>query len=169
MIITYIGHYTGNLYGYQFLFFYLLCRYLRLKLKNLNKRVLDMKNGIHFMGIENILRSFDEIYKEISEYNRTYWSKFLFNVLMSFSIAMVMLLWMIIYKDLPTYLFVISLYLSLLSWSVFIFTIFTAASVNSVTNESYRILNSLAVSLRNNKFKVRGIRIKVSNIYFFIL
>ena len=112
LIITLLGHYTGNIYGYQFLFFYLLCRYLRLKLKNLNKRVLDMKNQIRFMSIENILRSFDEIFQEISEYNTTYWSKFLFNVLMSFSVAIVMLIWMIIYTKLPTYLFVITLYLS---------------------------------------------------------
>ena len=113
------------------------------------------------MRIENNLRSFDEIYKEISEYNTTYWSKFLFNVLMSFSIAIVMLIWMIIYTNLPTYLFVITLYLSFIFWSVFVFTIFTAASVNSVTNDSNRIMNSLAVSLRNKKFKVRGTRIKV--------
>ena len=80
-------HYIGNIYGYQFLFFYLLCRYLRLKLKNLNKSVSDMKNGIRLMSIENILRSFDQIFQEISEYNTTYWSKFLFNVLISFSVA----------------------------------------------------------------------------------
>ena len=167
IMITLMGHHIGNIYGYQFLFFYLLCRCLRLKLKNLNKKVTYMKNGTHLIRIENILRSFDEIYKEISEYNTTYWSKFLFNVLMSFSIAMVMLIWMIIYTYLPTYLFVINIYLFIISWSVFVFTIFTAASVNSVTNKSYRIMNSMAVSLRNDKFKVRGTRIKVINILSF--
>ena len=164
IIVTLICHYISNLYGYQFLFFYLLCRYLRLKLKNLNKRVLDMKTGILFISIENILLSYNQIYKETSEYNTNYWSKFLFNVLMSFSIAIVMLIWMVLYTNLPTYIFVISVYISIIFWSVFVFTIFTAASVNSVTNESYRIMNSLAISLRNNKFKVKGTRIKVLNI-----
>ena len=169
ILLTFVSHYIGNIYGYQFLFFYLLCRYLRLKLKNLNKIVLERKCGFRLISIENILQSFDQIYNETSEYNTTYWSKFLFNVLMSFSIAMVMLLWMVLYTNLPTYLFVLSVYLSVIFWSVFVFTIFTAASVNSVTDKSYRIMNSLAVSLRNKGFKVKGTRIKVFDIQNFLL
>ena len=59
-------------------YFYLICKYLKVKVRQLNKKVKQLKrwNNIR-RHMKNILRSYDALFREITQYNITYWSKFL--------------------------------------------------------------------------------------------
>ena len=87
--IMLVTHFIGNIFIGKIIYFYILCRYLRLKLKNLNENVLQMKRGIRFIRIQNILNEFNEIYLEINEYNTTYWSKFLLIIWFTYGLPII--------------------------------------------------------------------------------
>ena len=136
------GNYCMNIFGYQFLYFYIICLYCKIKIREMNMIILKMTKGKRFIQIENISQTFDALYREINEYNATYWSKFLFNIWLNYGTAIIIL--MIALAATPTFLLkLIILYPIVIHATIFLFIILKAASVNSEANKSYRILNSL--------------------------
>ena len=69
-------YYLGILL-YQYLYFYMICLYFRIKINSLNESLLEMQRRNRFVRIRETLQSIDSLYSEISEYNTTFWSKFL--------------------------------------------------------------------------------------------
>ena len=154
-------YYIWTILGFQCLYFYILCKYLKLKLKNLNETLSQMSSGIKFTKIRQTLHTFDALYREINEYNITYWSKFLFVFLLVIGMAIVLYLHIILFKQmLPIMLFVLIHVISVFI-GIFILILSQAASVNQAASSSYKLLNSLSLlpclkshSLTRNKFKV---------------
>ena len=154
-------HYIWNILCFQCLYFYILCKYFKLKLQNLNQSLWQMSSGIKFTKIRQILHSFNALYREINEYNSTYWSKFLFVFLLVIGMAIVLFLHIILFKQiLPIMLFIL---IHVTSVFIFIFMLILsmAASVNHEASRSYKLLNSFLLSpclksskLTSNKIKV---------------
>ena len=77
----------------------------------------------------------------------SYWSRFLCIMSIFFGTFIVRLLIIVVYQELsPLFMFAM-IYLFILYSSLFLFTIFTAASVNIAVYKSYKILNTLAANV----------------------
>ena len=143
------GNYYWNFLGYQYVYFYLVCRYLKLKVKNYNEQVKLAKSK-QLSNIPDLVRSFDRLNNEITEYNKSYLSKFLFIFWFVFASAIVLFLYIVIFVDLPTVVKIVSAYTLLIYFIMFLFTIMTAASINYHARISYSSLNSLFISINKS-------------------
>src|SRR5262249_45458607 len=141
-----------NIIGYQFVYFYIVCKYLNLKLMALNECVIEIKYKKHFSKIRQILGSFREIYLEISEYNQTYFSNFIFLIWLIFGSINIISLYIVFFVPVITILR-ICLFIVLVTYIVvFNLTLATAASVNYQATKSYKLLNTLTTHyFRYNK------------------
>jgi hypothetical protein len=137
------AYYLWNTLGYQCIYFYLVCKYVNLKLDSLNECIINMKRTKRYSRIRNILQSFDDIYREVNEYNCTYFSKFLFMIWAILGTAIIIFLYVEIFVPLDVVLRSIIVFPLAFYWSIFLFTLVTAASVIYHVNKSYKLLNSL--------------------------
>ena len=140
------AYYIFNIIFYQILYFFILCRYLRIKLQNLNESINKIKiesNKSKFARISKHLHLFNALNREINEYNVTYWSKFLFIIWLCFGTIIVFMLKIFIYKKINYILRFILIYFTIIFTILFLFTILTAASVNRMAHKSYKIFNSI--------------------------
>ena len=96
LLLALYAHYFCNIMIFQFAYFHFICKYLKLKLKNLNKELRDIQVNKNFTRIPRILRSLDALYREIEEYNVTYWSKFMFIIWLIWGAACLLWLYRII-------------------------------------------------------------------------
>ena len=144
-------HYLWNILSYQILFFVILCRYLRIKLQNLNNNLVETETKIEYSILSRLLPSFDVLYREINEYNVTYWSKFLFIIWLCFGTIIVLQIKFVIYKNINFIIHLFVIYCIIIFTILFLFTILTAASVNSMAHKSYKLFNSLIFRIHNGK------------------
>ena len=157
-------HYCWNILGYQCMFFLIMCQYLKLKMIKLNTDILSMLSGKKFISIKNILDSYDELYREINEYNTTYWSKFLFILWTIFGIAIVFILNLLIFKPVHIFNRIILVYVVVIMTIVYALILGTASSVNLLINR-YKDFNKLFISSSKRKCnnKLILLRIKLDN------
>ena len=167
IIYTIWTHYVWNIISNQILFFFILCRYLRIKLQNLNNNLIKTKVISEFKTISKFLHSFDALYREINNYNITYWSKILFIIWLCFGTIIVLQIQFFIYKNVIFIIRFILIYCIIMFLILFLFTILTAASVNRMAHKSYKLFNSLIFRIHNGK-KDRNIllqRLKVTFLF----
>ena len=124
------------------MYFLILCKFLRTKLQRLNDSSVNIMRGNEFLKIETTILSFNRLYREIEEYNRTYWSKFLLNVWLTFGTLIVCLLHMTTIPSLPIIIIIILTYVSIILWIIFLFTIFITTSVHSEANKANKFSNT---------------------------
>ena len=128
-----------------------------------------------------MLSNLNLIHKEINEYNKQFWSKYLISLLTFVGTLIVLLLSLLIMTPLGVTFKLLYIYALLLWTPLFLFQILTASSVNYESNKSYKVLNSLmANSIKSRtKFSIH-LKIKVLTyfhcyyylkliIYFFII
>ena len=72
IMYLFVELYFWNFLGYQYLYFYLLCKYLDRKLKNCNDKLILMIKSKCPIEIANTLHTYNPIYREIKEYDSTY-------------------------------------------------------------------------------------------------
>ena len=98
---SFFMHIFINLVTYQFLYFFILCKYFKIKIKNLNEQVVAMKSQFYSSNdLRNIVRSYEALYREINEYNTSYWSKFLIVFWLGFGASAVICVYMVIHREL---------------------------------------------------------------------
>ena len=115
------------------------------------------------LRIEEILRSLDNNYREITDYNTTYWSMFLLTVWIVFALLDVVLNYLfytILFIPLPLSLQIAIGYATSVLTLPFLFTILMAASVNLIAFKPYRLLNRI-IACNEVGLKVQN-RIKVN-------
>ena len=152
LVFTIWARYYWNFILYQFLVFYIICSYLKYKINSLNEKVVEMKERKRFIRIRETLQSFDSLYKEINEYNTTFWSKFLLIFWLSYGLNLVLFLYITIFIRMVVVLKLIFIYVLLVFSTSFLFVIFTTSSVTYCANKSYKTLNSLIISYsKHNK------------------
>ena len=172
---SYYLHIFINLVTYQYLYFFILCKYFRIKIKNLNAQAITLRTRFYSSnGIKNILYSYDLLYREINEYNTSYWSKFIIIFWFGFGASAVICVYMVIYRELYLPIFIMTLYLSILFSLTFLSLILIAASVNSSAKKSYKLINSLFVhisgrkyrKINNHRFKLNIIKVGLINLNY---
>ena len=135
--------YFWNFLGYQYVYYYLVCKYLDMKLKNTNEKLVLLRKEEQQCEIIKILKTLNAIYCEIKEYDSTYLSKFLLNVWLLIGTILVILIYVDIFITFQLLMRIIIHYITMLYFFLFIFTITTAASINYDNRKSYKLLNSL--------------------------
>ena len=152
LLFTIWARYYWNFTLYQFLVFYVICLYLKMKIKWLNERRIEMKRRKRFIRIRETLQSFDSLYSEINEYNTTFCSKFLLIFWLTYGLNLVLFLYITIFIPMAIFLKFIFIYALIVFSISFLFVIFTASSVTYSANKSYKTLNSLIISYsKHNK------------------
>ena len=151
----------------QSLYFYFICLYLKMKINNLNKIVIESKKSNNYSGIRGIICKYDSIYAEIDEYNTTYWSKFLFIVWLFMGLLSTVLLFVIIFRDQLIPIKVIFIYALFIALAIIHFMFTIAASLKSSAHKPYKLLNSIIAKHSTNSGSLRlRQKIKVFNILF---
>ena len=172
-------HVCLNFLTYQILYIYILCNYFKLKVKNTNKTIVDLKNScskkLHlksefysFNGLQNILHKYESICHEIDEYNTTYWSKFLMALWLCLGACIIFCLFMVIHRPMYLPLFMLTLYALILYTFTFLTVIMTVSSLNTQTNKSYKLLNFLYANVSKIKYRkiaISDLLIKIKVIF----
>ena len=151
----FVHHFSAELLT-QIFYCYIICVYLKLKIRNLNKIfIIGIKQNKNISGIQRILEKFDSIYEEIDEYNTTYWSKFLFISWLYLGSLSTIILFVVVFITIPLILRVALIY------GVFFFIISlhfmyaTASSLNTEANRSYRPFNAIMAKHSTDNLFVR--------------
>ena len=142
-----------NSLGYQIMYFYILCKYFRMKLKNLENSIPKKNVRKRFIKLDRILLKYDDVYREIQEYNATYWSKILCAIWLTFGPALVLFISSFII-EIPLLCKATIIYVALVYTFIFLVTIMSAASVNYKAHDCYQSLNSFFILPSNFKTKV---------------
>jgi hypothetical protein len=145
-------------------YFYIICLYLKLKLRNANNSItksFDRKFKMTNYKMKNILKSLDSIISEINIHNNDFWSKYLMFVLMLVILFFDMLLFESLFGKMSLFHKIILFYASIAFFLLLIILINTASSVSFEANKSYKLLNKLFITIGNNKQIWIRIKIKV--------
>ena len=143
IIYFHIELYFWTFFGYQYLYFYLVCKYLDMKLKNSNEKLIQIIKSQKHYEIRKQIISFNAIYCEIKEYDSTYISKFLFQTWIVVGIMTIILIYVDVFISSEILIRISVHYVTMLFFGIFIFTIITAASINYDNRITYKLLNSL--------------------------
>jgi hypothetical protein len=146
----------------QLIYFYIICLYLKLKLRNANnciRKICDTKFKMNHHNMKNILKLLNSINSEINTYNNEYWSKYLIIVLMLIITALDLLLFQTIFGKFGLIFNIILFYGSSIMFLLLIIFINTASSVSFEANKSYKLLNNLFIT-KNKEISFR-MKIKV--------
>ena len=133
-----------NLLSIQLLLFCIICKYFIIKLKELKEQMKKWK-VINSNLIKNILYSYDRLYREINEYNTTYWSKFLSNIWFFFGVLIVFFIFLTFLSNAPFIYKLITFYYSIFFTLLYLFIMTITSSLNSEANKSYKIFNTFYV------------------------
>ncbi len=145
------AHHVLTIIVWQVVYFYFICRYIRIKLKNSNELIsqtLKKSQKTSLLSIERVINSLDSIYVEIDDYNSNFWSKYLLIIWLIFGSYIVTCLFCLLFvKDLISKLIMgYTFFVSVLN---FLFVINTASSVNYEAKKSYKLLNSFMATDRS--------------------
>jgi hypothetical protein len=164
LLFTFFGYYSININFSQMTYFYIICLYLKLKLRNANNSItksFDRKFKMTNYKMKNILKSLDSIISEINIHNNDFWSKYLMIVLMLVIIVFDIGLFESFFGKMSLFFKIIVFYGSITIFLVFIILINTASSVSFEAKKSYNLLNKLFITFSNNKQIWIRMKIKV--------
>ena len=129
----------------QIIYFFYLCKYLKLKVKNLNQELDDILSKNKFNRIPKILHSFDALYREIDDYNTTYWSKFLLIIWLFYGTLCVVITYICIFGNANIIIRILFIYMDIAAITLFDFIFSNACTLNLEANKTYSKLNSLFI------------------------
>jgi hypothetical protein len=154
------GYFCAIINLSQTTYFYIICLYLKLKLRNVNNSIrkgFEKKYKMTNHKMKNILISLDSIISEINTYNNDLWSKYLMIVLISVILALDFALLEAIFGKMILFFKILLFYGSCVLFLLLITLINIASSVTFEANKSYNLLNKLLIT---NKKEV-SIRMKI--------
>ncbi len=157
-------YFATNITLSQMTYFYIICLYLKLKLRNINNSItksFDRKFKMTNNKMKNILKSLDSIISEINIHSNDFWSKYLMIVLMLVIIVFDIFLFESLFGKMSLFFKIILFYVSIVSFVLLIILINTATSVSFEANKSYKLLNKLFITISNNKQIWIRMKIKV--------
>jgi hypothetical protein len=141
LLLAFCAHNACNINIFQVVYFYLICRYIKIKFKESNDFVRQKKiNNKNFL---RFIRDLDAKYSELNEFDCNFWSKYLFSIWLIFVALVNFTLYVFLFTDLNIIYMLIAGYGSVLFILIFIFIISTASSVNYEANKIYKPLNHI--------------------------
>jgi hypothetical protein len=162
ILYTAFAYFSTNINFSQMTYFYIICLYLKLKLRNANNSIrisFEKKCKMSYRIMKNILKSLDSIISEINTYNNDFWSKYLMFVLMTVILVVDLAFFVAIFGKLNFFIKIVIIYGSSEVFLFLVILINTASSVSFEANKSYKLLNKLFIT-NNNQVSIR-MRIKV--------
>ena len=168
LFFTLMCNYVFGIDLWQVLYFYLICHYLKIKLKEVNREISQKcrnRRKIESKSIDTIIRSLNSIYNEINDYNLNLWSKYLMAIWLIFGVVIVFHLYILIFMTLSITSFLVLGYVVIVFITIFMIVINTSSSVNYEANKSYKLLNQLMVSFGSSRvplfIKYRNIKYRI--------
>ena len=153
ILFTLWVRYYWNLYGFQFMAFYIICLYLKFKFNALNERILIIKSAKRFTRIQSMIESIYSLILEINEYNTNYWSKFLLTFWLTNGVTVILYIYICVFLSMPLIPKLVMAYITVLLVITFLFLIFTASSVTLTANNTHKSLNSLFITYcKHNRY-----------------
>jgi hypothetical protein len=162
LLYTAFAYFSININFSQFTYFYIICLYLKLKLRNTNnsiRKCFEKKYKTTNRRIKNILISMDCIISEINTYNNDLWSKYLMIVLVSVILVVDLIFFEAIFGKMNLFFKTIFFYGSSAFFLILIILINAASSVSFEANKSYKLFNKLFI-VNNKQISIR-MKIKV--------
>ena len=161
-------YYVFSINVWQVLYFYIICLYFKIKLKDIyNKVFATLRNGRYII---QIIRSLNSIYLEIHENNSIYWSKYFLTIWFLYVSMIITNMSGVLFSETTIILKLMISYTLLQFIIIFIIVINTASSVNFEANKIYLLLNRLMVYQNKSKsksFKNSLISYMKVNIFFY--
>jgi hypothetical protein len=164
LLFTAYGYFCLNINLSQMTYFYIICLYLKLKLRNANncmRKSFEKKYKMTNYQMKNVLISMDSIISEINTYNNDFWSKHLMIVLTLVIMVLDIVLFESLFGKMSLFFKIILFYASIVLFLLLIIFINTASSVSFESKKSYKILYKLFITTANNKQIWIRMRIKV--------
>jgi hypothetical protein len=82
LLFAFCAHNACNISIFQVVYFYLICRYIKIKFKESNDFIRQKKiNNENFL---RFIRDLEAKYSELNEYDRNFWSKYLLSIWLIF-------------------------------------------------------------------------------------
>jgi hypothetical protein len=162
LLFTAFQYYCISFNFSQMTYFYIICLYLKLKLRNANNCITKSFEKTYKMTnnrMKNILIPLNSIISEINTYNNDLWSKYLMIVLMFIILVLDLVLFEAIFGKMNFFFKLIIFYASSVLFLLLIILINTASSVAFESNKSYKLLNKSFIT--NKKQISIRMRIKV--------
>ena len=124
--------------------FLVLCKYFILKIRAKNEFVRKIRI-VTPRKIMQMLHSYDAFYREINEYNSTYWSQFLFAIWLFFGVVIVNLIYLILFAPIASAIKIICIYFGTLLAIFYLIIMTTASSLNCEAFKSYNVFHYFTV------------------------
>ena len=124
-----------------------------MKIQELNKQMIDLKRSQRFQQIPNILRQYNKVFGEISEYNGTFWSKFLFILWLFFGNMIILLIYTIFFTDIYIICRLMLIYVAFTCIAMYHFVFSIASSLFTEVTNTYKIFQTLMVIHSKTKVK----------------
>jgi hypothetical protein len=178
ILYTLCVHYTVLAVLWPLVYFHLICRYIKIKLKEQNdfiaKAIVERK-VINYQKMLRPIRKLNAIYLELNEYNRDFWSLYLLSIWVFLGSIIIFLSYFCFFGELTIILKLFVGYGFGFATLTFLFIISTASSVNYETNKIYKPLNQVMANYRLRRINIqtrnellnyysRKIKVKVNNL-----
>ncbi len=159
-------HYSVGIIFWQITYFYLICFYLDLKLKNLNKTLENLSLKTNYKRrCFVILSRIDTLYREIFVYNKQYWNQFLLLFCLTYATVICTLVYGAVYGSMNFILSFIISFAAITHSSIFAIVILSASMVSSQTSRTKKLLTDYYIKLDKLKSKDSILKLKAS--FFF--
>jgi hypothetical protein len=152
-------HYSVGIIFWQITYFYLICFYLDLKLKNLNKTIKNLSLKINY---KRILSQIDLLYREISVYNKQYWNQFLLLFCLTYATVICTLVYGAIFGSMNFILRFIISFAAITHSSIFAIVILSASKVSSQTSRTHKLLTDYYIKRDKLKSNNSILKLKAS-------
>ena len=145
-----VPYFLGTIYMYQFVYFTIICQYLKLKLKTLNKDIADILSTTkqskctQTLKTRRILRRITAIHKEIKNLNDEMWSKFLLIFIVANIAVGNFSFYVYIFVDIALIVKIAFLYCTVLWLSMLCFILNDVSAIVSQINKSRKLIKLFA-------------------------
>ena len=138
---------TINMVCWVNLYFYIICQYERARLKQTN---LDIKNKLetkirNYRSIMDLIRGLDSIYREIQEFNDSFWSKYTFILVSLQGFVINLFLYESLYGAMQWFIRIIFFYIALTSASFSLSYLATNSKIAKKAFQGYKSINALYI------------------------
>lgn len=150
-------HFIFNINLWKVVYFYLVCNYLKIKLREVNNELINKigkRNRITNAKTIGLIKKLSSIYSEIDDYNNNFWSKYLLSIWLIFRSVINTTLYLTIFGQMHIICRIVFIYAVSIFIITFMFIVNTASSVTLEAMRSYKLLNNLMVSNAKTYSKV---------------
>ncbi len=164
-------HYIYYINVWQVIYFYIICRYIKIKLNELKQIIILLNESrlkTNSSYIMTIITSFTAVFKEINEYNTSYWSKYLLAFWLIQGAITLNAFYLGVFARLSSTYSLFFIYGTIVMGLTFSLILNTAASVNNEVNKLFKHFNSLiANNVYNRRIYERTLDGNFENYLFF--